>query len=58
MLRRHALTRLVIWPRAPIATLIMLALLPNLTVAALVWLPAVHQGADGQIGRSRKHPWG
>ncbi|MGB8711121.1 MAG: hypothetical protein WCD39_15395, partial [Methyloceanibacter sp.] len=35
------LHRLVGSPRALIAALVLLALLPNLTVAAFVWLPAL-----------------
>jgi Bacterial SH3 domain len=37
----HLLNRLVASPRALIAALVLLALLPNLTVAAFVWLPAL-----------------
>jgi hypothetical protein len=35
------LNRLVVSPRVLIAALVLLALLPNLTVAAFVWLPAL-----------------
>jgi hypothetical protein len=37
-----ALAPFVVWPRTLIATLILLALLPNLTVAAFMWLPVIH----------------
>jgi len=37
-----SLARFVVWPRTLIASLILLAVLPNLTVAALLWLPAIH----------------
>lgn len=36
----RALTGFVVWPRTLIASLILLALLPNLTVLAFMWTPA------------------
>jgi hypothetical protein len=37
----RSLTGFVVWPRTLSATLVLLALLPNLTVAGFVWLPAI-----------------
>ncbi len=37
----RALTGSFVWPRTLIASLVLLALLPNLTVAAFLWLPGL-----------------